>query len=175
MCGSAGVGKAETGQRRPLPVSLDPATGPGVLMDAQGASRRRSYAEEEGVGRRRSHLFHRLLEVEVTSLFQVQPDHGHARDGLHGGERPPATGPLPSCSSCGFSRAPRPAPPRRKSVVVQELKNALMACWEMQSPPHSSSPLPMCSFVFCGAMRGVGRGEGERANCQPRRKGFWEL
>lgn len=125
ICGRAGVGKAEESPRRPLLVSPGPATGPGVMMDAQGASRagrRRRYAEEVGVGRRRTHLLHGRLEVEVTSLFQVQPDHGHARHGLHGGERPPAPRPLPSCSSCRLSRALRPAPPRRKAVVVQGRK-----------------------------------------------------
>lgn len=125
MCGRAGVGKAEESRRRPLLVSPDPATGPGAMMDAQGASRagrRRRYAEEVGVGTRHTHLLHGRLEVEVTGLFEVQPDHGHARHGLHGGQRPPATRPLPSCSSCWLSRVSRPAPPSRKAVVLRDEK-----------------------------------------------------
>lgn len=95
--GEMGVGQAKESQRRPLLASPDVATGSGEMMDAQGASRagrRQRYAGEAGAGRRRTHLLHGRLKVEVTGLFQVQPNHRHAGHSLHGGCRPPATRPL---------------------------------------------------------------------------------
>lgn len=93
--GEMGVGQAKESQRRPLLASPDVATGSGEMMDAQRAGRRQRYAGAGGAGRRRTHLFHSRLKVEVTGLFQVQPNHRHAGHSLHGGYRPPASRPLP--------------------------------------------------------------------------------
>lgn len=51
--GAMGVRQAKESQRRPLLASPDPATGPGEMMDAQGASRAggRRDAGEKGRGR----------------------------------------------------------------------------------------------------------------------------
>lgn len=96
-CEPLGVGQVEEHRRKPLLASPDPATGPEV-MGAQGASRagrRRRYAADGGEDGRQAHLLNSWLEVEVTSLLQIQPDHRHAGHGLHGGWRPTATRPLP--------------------------------------------------------------------------------
>lgn len=94
VCGGGGEGglrKSSGGPSRPHPT---PRPGPREMMDAQGASRagRRRYAGEMGG---RTYFLHGRLEEEVSGLLQVQPDHGHAGHGLHGGWRPPATRPLP--------------------------------------------------------------------------------
>lgn len=125
-----------------------PVTEPG---EGQARRGRHARADDGDAQRRYAHLLHSRLEVKVTGLLQVQPDHGHPGHGLHCGQRlaAPRAAPLPgpaaasaaratpplhagSCSSRGMTHTPTrpagrcsPAPPR--------------------SPLHMRCPLCACS------------------------------
>lgn len=124
-----------------------------------------------GAGRRSCpHLLYGWLKVEVTGLFQVQPDHGHAGHGLHGRRHPPAPRPLPKLSQ--LQAQPRTPPLHAGSHLSRgDEKNAPTACWERRSPPvqpfaQAHFPVRMLSFLHAGTCRGQ--------TSSPRRKGFWE-
>ena len=80
---------------------------------AGGVTRRRTERrgrKGEGAGRRSGpHLLYGWLKVEVTGLFQVQPDHGHAGHGLHGLRHAPAPPPPPKRSQ-HQAQPPTPSP-----------------------------------------------------------------
>ena len=95
----------------------------------------KEWGTEEGAGRRSGpHLLYGWLKVEVTGLFQVQPDHGHAGHGLHGLRHAPAPRPPPKLSQ--LQAQPRTPPLHAGSHLSRgDEKNAPTACWERLSPP----------------------------------------
>ena len=143
---------------------------------AGGVTRRRTERrgrKGEGAGRRSCpHLLYGWLKVEVTGLFQVQPDHGHAGHGLHGRRHPPAPGRSPSFRSCRLSRAPRPSTPEVTCHAEMEKKKKCPYCLLGEAAPpvqpfaQAHFPLRMLRLLHAGTCRGQ--------TSSPRRKGFWE-
>lgn len=95
----------------------------------------------------RPHLLDGRLEVEVTGLLQVQPDHGHAGHGLHGALRPaplglglPARPPSPSAPEVPrHAGTEAPARPAGKRVPSTAGTRAPLPSSHACSPPSDAA------------------------------------
>lgn len=150
--------KASRGPSWPHP------TGPGTMMDAQGASRagrRRRYAEEVGVGRAALTFFTACWKWKSPASFrssQIMGIRGTASMADRA-RRPPDRSPQLLQRLAQPCVLPRPSEP--EGTRHAGMKNARTALWEMKFPPCPRSLAYLRSSVSA-----------ERANRQPEAKGF---